>query len=222
MAQRAPGAEFKTCALEASVQTCFLVPSGTICSLALTRPPSRAAMDAPSDDEERQERPASRYASHMYAHNDSVSNAFYRPLSSATLEFQGPPLPLQHRYNTPGPLPPPPLGTSYQISTPATEFHAIRPFRRYNYLDARGEDLTSRVYTLGSDNLWEVNANLTSSFRSAALNTPQFTGVYEPAANWNPHQVWREPSGGGYAHQPQPTRDTMMRTEERPEERVHM
>ncbi|KAG8689192.1 hypothetical protein FRC08_011060 [Ceratobasidium sp. 394] len=121
-------------------------------------------MDAPKDNGKGQERPISS-----------------RPLSSAPqpLDFRGPPYP-PFRYNVPGPHPPPPLGTSYDIPTHTAEFRAIRPFRLYNYLESSGEDLSSRLYTLGRDNLWE------------------FTSVYQPSAHWNPHEVWRP--GGHDSH----------------------
>ncbi|KAG8745248.1 hypothetical protein FRC10_008421 [Ceratobasidium sp. 414] len=150
-------------------------------------------MDTPSDDEERQEWPIS------------------RPLSPATqpLDFQGPPRP-PFGYNLPGPHPPPPLGTSYTIPTHAADFRAIRPFRLYNYIESPGEDLSTRLYTLGRDNLWEVNDYLTREYRSLAQRAPQFTSVYQPSAHWNPHdEMWR-PGGSGGHGQPQPHEDVRM------------
>ncbi|KAF8711765.1 hypothetical protein RHS03_01380, partial [Rhizoctonia solani] len=68
----------------------------------------------------------------------------------------------------------------------------IQPIRRYNYLDAGGEDLASRQYTLGQDNHWEVNEILTDTYRLAAQdasNLPQFTTTYTCA----PSDVWVPP-----------------------------
>ncbi|KAG8732282.1 hypothetical protein FRC12_019351 [Ceratobasidium sp. 428] len=132
---------------------------------------------------------------------ESISN----PLSSTSqpVEFQGMPYSLPY-YNQPGPQPQPPLGASYQVPTHAAQFPAIRPFRMYNYLEAQGEDLSSRLYTLERDNLaWEVNDYLTREYRRLAQhNRPQFTTISEALpSHVNPQDVWR--AGGHGQNQPQ-------------------
>ncbi|CAE6378565.1 unnamed protein product [Rhizoctonia solani] len=124
-------------------------------------------MDAPNNNEERQE---------------SVS----RPLSPAFLDshahnWADPPL---SEYNQPQ-FPP----TLYDIPALRSHHHIrpIQPFRRYNYLDAQGEDLGSRQYTLGSDNYWELNEILTNAYRENAQDAsrlPQFTSVCIPSDIW--------------------------------------
>ncbi|KAG8731669.1 hypothetical protein FRC12_019626 [Ceratobasidium sp. 428] len=104
--------------------------------------------------------------------------------TSQPVEFQGVPYSLPY-YNLPGPHPPPPLGTSYDIPTHAAQFRAIRPFRMYNYIESPGEDLSSRVYTLERDNLWQFTT------------TPEV-----PPSHVNPRDVWR--AGGHGQNQPHP------------------
>ncbi|EUC63800.1 zinc finger, C2H2 type protein [Rhizoctonia solani AG-3 Rhs1AP] len=95
-------------------------------------------MKMPGSNEERRE-PASR----------PLSPAF---LDSHTHDWADPPL---SDYNQP-PFPP----TLYNTPIRETSLHTrpIQPFRRFNYLDAQGEDLGSRQYTLGPDNIWEYTS----------------------------------------------------------------
>ncbi|KDN40589.1 hypothetical protein RSAG8_08061, partial [Rhizoctonia solani AG-8 WAC10335] len=125
-------------------------------------------MDVPGSNEERQE-PASR----------PLSPAF---LDSHTHDWANPPL---SDYNQPQ-FPP----NLYSTPIRETSLHTrpIQPFRRYNYLDAQGEDLGSRQYTLGLDNIWEVNETLTNGYRQSAQNAsrlPQFTNVCTPSDTWS-------------------------------------
>ncbi|KAG9074912.1 hypothetical protein FS749_013482 [Ceratobasidium sp. UAMH 11750] len=136
-------------------------------------------MDNPNDSEERQEWPISRSFSPV----------------PWPLDFRGTPYP-SFTHHLPGPHQPPPLGVPYEIPARAAEFRAIRPFRLYNYLGSPGEDLSARLYTLGRDNLWEANDDLTREYGSLAQRARQFTSVHQPSAHWNPHEMWR-PGGQG-------------------------
>ncbi|KAG9119153.1 hypothetical protein FRC07_005981, partial [Ceratobasidium sp. 392] len=93
------------------------------------------------------------------------------------------------------------------IATQAADFPVIRPFRMYNYLQLPGEDLSSRLYTLGRDNQWEVNDSLTSEYRRLAQHVPQFPSVSQPATV-NPQDLWR-PRGNGHS-QPQVHQEVRM------------
>ncbi|CAE6538174.1 unnamed protein product [Rhizoctonia solani] len=125
-------------------------------------------MDAPNNDEERRE---------------SVP----RPLSPTLLDSHthGWTDPPPSEYNQPQ-FPP----DLYNIPIRQTSLHTrpIQPFRQFNYLDAQGEDLGSRQYTLGPDNIWEVNETLTNAYRQSAQNAsrlPQFTSVCVPSDIWS-------------------------------------
>ncbi|CAE6437811.1 unnamed protein product [Rhizoctonia solani] len=125
-------------------------------------------MKMPGSNEERQE-PASR----------PLSPAF---LDSHTHDWADPPL---SDYNQPH-FPP----TLYNTPICETSLHTrpIQPFRRFNYLDAQGEDLGSRQYTLGPDNILEVNETLTNGYRQSAQNASrllQFTSVCVPNDTWS-------------------------------------
>ncbi|KAF8601717.1 hypothetical protein BDV93DRAFT_607872 [Ceratobasidium sp. AG-I] len=139
-------------------------------------------MDPPRDDGERR-KPVS------------------RPLSPA-LNSQGPPPPLPPA--NPQYPPPAAFDASFHTLFPATTFRPIRPFRNIIHPNSPTEDLSSLVYTLNADNMWEVNWALTRTLQSTAQSwsPPQFT-TYVPADHPNPHQ-WMQ-SGGGYTHPPQPT-----------------
>ncbi|KAB5592241.1 hypothetical protein CTheo_4338 [Ceratobasidium theobromae] len=145
-----------------------------------------------------------------------------RPLSPALSVLDSPDPPLS-RYNQPHYHP-----ALYNIPVRYTSHHVrpIRPFRIFNYLDAQGEDLGSRQYTLGPDNIWEVNERLTNVYRHTAQNTsghPQFTSVYVPKEN-EPQPVapwWLAIGADGDNHlsiipqlQPSPALDSPAMSEE--------
>lgn len=148
---------------------------------------SAIVMDAPNDDRERRE-PGS------------------RPLSPVLLDFQSGTEPPLSQYNQPH-FPP----NLYNIPARSVSHHfpPVRPFRQYNYLEAHGEDLGSRQYTLGPDNLLELNQDLTNAYRQAAQRAshlPQLTGTYTPSENLNIPPVstgWL--GGGGYTQNNPPT-----------------
>ncbi|KAJ1301423.1 hypothetical protein OPQ81_008683 [Rhizoctonia solani] len=90
-------------------------------------------------------------------HNEEKREVASRPLSPTLLDshaysWADPPL---SDYNQPQ-YPPDLYNTPIRYTSHHTR--PIQPFRRYNYLDAQGEDLGSRQYTLGPDNNWEFTS----------------------------------------------------------------
>ncbi|KAH7334567.1 hypothetical protein B0J17DRAFT_631321 [Rhizoctonia solani] len=129
---------------------------------------SSAIMDAPDNNEEGKE-PVSRPLSPAFL--DSHAHDWVEPSLSDYNQPQFPP----NLYDTP-------------IREISLHTRPIQPFRRFNYLDSQGEDLGSRQYTLGPDNIWEVNGTLTNGYRQSAQNAsrlPQFTSTCEPSKTWS-------------------------------------
>ncbi|CAE6542176.1 unnamed protein product [Rhizoctonia solani] len=125
-------------------------------------------MDVPGSNDERQEQVPM-----------PLSPTF---LDSHTHGWADPPI---SDYNQPN-FPP----SLYNIPIRETSLHTrpIQPFRQFNYLDAQGEDLASRQYTLDADNNLEVNETLTNGYRQSAQNAsrlPQFTSVCVPSEIWS-------------------------------------
>ncbi|CAE7156806.1 unnamed protein product [Rhizoctonia solani] len=105
-------------------------------------------------------------------------------LDSHTHDWNDPPL---SDYNQPH-FPP----NLYNTPIRETSLHIrpIQPFRRYNYLDASGEDLGSRQYTLGLDNIWEFTTvcipSDTWSLPPSAISLPPVPTMNDPPPSHAP------------------------------------
>ncbi|KAF8603917.1 hypothetical protein BDV93DRAFT_576430 [Ceratobasidium sp. AG-I] len=133
-------------------------------------------MNLPTDDEERHE-------------------LVFRPLLPVlNYQYLSPPL-LSSIDSTPQ-IPPTAFNSASHIISQATTFSPIRPFRDTTYFNGPGEHLSSQVYTLNADNMWELNLDRTHALQSTAQSSspPQFA-TYVPVDHWNPHQ-WTHSSGG--------------------------
>ncbi|CAE6475370.1 unnamed protein product [Rhizoctonia solani] len=155
---------------------------------------SSGIMDAPNNNNEERREPVSRPLSPVFL--DSHAHGWVEPPLSDYHQPQFPP-------------------SLYDIPIREVSLHTrpIQPFRRFNYLESQGEDLGSRQYTLGPDNIWEVNETYTNAYRRSAQNAshlPQFTSTCEPSNTWSlpPAVVSRPPTVSTPIHDPPPSHIT--------------